>query len=104
MSSWRTARPAPAQVRVLGRGARERIELTLHEGRKHQVKRMCEAVGLPVRRLHRARYAGLDLDGLAPGQWRELTRDEVAALRRELRPLSRTDEAHALVHRLEGRR
>jgi pseudouridine synthase len=76
---------APAQVRLLGRGARgSRIELTLHEGRKHQVKRMCEAVGHPVRRLHRARYAGLDLDGLAPGRWRALTRDEVAALRREV--------------------
>ena len=43
------------------------LELTLHEGRKHQVKRMCEAVGHPVRRLHRSRYAGLDLDGLEPG-------------------------------------
>ena len=76
---------APAEVRVLCRGARaSRIELTLHEGRKHQVKRMCEAVGHPVRRLHRARYAGLDLDGLAPGSWRALMRDEVAALRREV--------------------
>jgi pseudouridine synthase len=72
-------RSAPARARRLGPG---RLELTIHEGRKHQVKRMCEAVGLPVRRLHRSRYAGLDLDGLAPGRWRALTRDEVAALRR----------------------
>jgi 23S rRNA pseudouridine2605 synthase len=70
---------APARVRRLGRG---RIELTLHEGRKHQVKRMCEAVGHPVRRLHRSGYAGLTLEGLAPGASRTLTRDEVAALRR----------------------
>jgi 23S rRNA pseudouridine2605 synthase len=69
---------APAGARRLGKG---RIELTLHEGRKHQVKRMCEAVGHPVRRLHRSRYAGLDLDGLAAGEWRALTSDEVAALR-----------------------
>jgi 23S rRNA pseudouridine2605 synthase len=73
---------APAEVRVVGRSRRSsRLELTLHEGRKHQVKRMCEAVGHPVRQLHRARYAGLDLDGLEPGEWRELTKDEVTALR-----------------------
>ena len=72
-------RTAPARVRKLGRG---RIELTIHEGRKHQVKRMCEAVGHPVRRLHRSGYAGLDLKGLAPGESRVLTREEVVALRR----------------------
>jgi 23S rRNA pseudouridine2605 synthase len=70
---------APAGARRLGAG---RIELTLHEGRKHQVKRMCEAVGHPVRHLHRSRYAGLDLAGLGSGESRELTTDEVAALRR----------------------
>jgi 23S rRNA pseudouridine2605 synthase len=73
---------APAEVRLVGRSRRSsRIELTLHEGRKHQVKRMCEAVGHPVRRLHRIRYAGLDVDSLEPGEWRELTREEVAMLR-----------------------
>jgi 23S rRNA pseudouridine2605 synthase len=71
-------RTAPARVRRLGRG---RVELVLHEGRKRQVKRMLEAVGYPVRRLHRPEYAGLTLDGLAPGEWRELTRGEVEALR-----------------------
>ena len=69
---------APAEVRRLGPS---RLELTLHEGRKHQVKRMCEAVGHPVGRLHRSRYATLTLDGLDPGEWRELTSDEVRALR-----------------------
>jgi pseudouridine synthase len=69
---------AAAAVRRLGP---ERVELTLHEGRKHQVKRMLEAVGHPVRRLHRPRYAGLDLEGLEPGAWRELTRSEIAALK-----------------------
>jgi 23S rRNA pseudouridine2605 synthase len=72
-------RTAPAEVRRLDRA---RIELTLHEGRKHQVKRMCEAIGHPVRRLHRSRYATLTLGGLAPGEWRELAADEVEALRR----------------------
>ena len=69
---------APARARRLGRS---RLELILHEGRKHQVKRMCEAVGHPVTRLHRSRYAGLRLGDLGPGAWRELTADEVAALR-----------------------
>lgn len=71
-------RTAPAQVRRLGPS---RIELTIHEGRKHQVKRMCEAVGHAVLRLNRSRYAGLDLSGLARGEWRELTPSEVAGLR-----------------------
>ncbi len=69
---------APADVRRLDPS---RLELTLHEGRKHQVKRMCEAVGHPVGRLHRSGYATLTLDGLDPGEWRELTADEVQALR-----------------------
>jgi pseudouridine synthase len=76
-------RTAPARVRVLSRGTGSTtLELTLHEGRKHQVKRMCAAVGHPVVRLHRSRYAGLGLEGLEPGDWRELETDEVAALRR----------------------
>jgi 23S rRNA pseudouridine2605 synthase len=58
-----------------------RIELTLHEGRKHQVKRMLAAVGHPVRRLHRSRYAGLTLEGLEPGAWRELEPFEINRLR-----------------------
>ncbi len=75
-------RTAPARARVLRRGRESSVlELTLHEGRKHQVKRMCEAVGHPVRRLHRSRYAGLELGDLAPGEWRELTRAEVESLR-----------------------
>jgi 23S rRNA pseudouridine2605 synthase len=69
---------APARVRRL---APSLIELAIHEGRKHQVKRMLEAVGHPVRRLHRSRYAGLTPDGLEPGAWRELAPGEVAALR-----------------------
>lgn len=62
--------------------APSRVELTLHEGRNRQVRRMLEALGHPVRHLHRSVYAGLTVDGLAPGEWRELDADEVAALRR----------------------
>ena len=56
------------------------IELAIHEGRKHQVKRMLAAVGHPVVRLHRSRYAGLTLKGLGPGESRELTGAEVEGL------------------------
>ena len=70
-------RTAPARVRRL---APSRLELTLHEGRKRQVRRMCEAVGHPVQRLHRREYAGLTVEGVGPGEWRELSEDEVAAL------------------------
>jgi 23S rRNA pseudouridine2605 synthase len=70
---------APARVRRLGRG---RIELTIHEGRNRQVRRMLDAVGHPVTRLHRSVYAGLKLGGLEPGAWRELEPSEVERLRR----------------------
>ena len=69
---------APARAQRLGPS---RIELAIHEGRKHQVKRMLEAVGHPVRSLHRSRYAGLTPAGLEPGGWRELTPGEVESLR-----------------------
>jgi 23S rRNA pseudouridine2605 synthase len=71
-------RTAPARARRLGRG---RVELVLHEGRKHQVKRMLAAVGHPVTRLHRSAYAGLTLEGLEPAEWRELEPLEVERLR-----------------------
>jgi 23S rRNA pseudouridine2605 synthase len=69
---------APAQVRELAPG---RIELRIHEGRNRQVRRMCEAVGHPVLHLHRSAYAGLRVEGLAPGRWRELDPAEVDGLR-----------------------
>jgi 23S rRNA pseudouridine2605 synthase len=71
-------RTAPARACRLGPG---RVELVLHEGRKHQVKRMLAAVGHPVLRLHRVAYAGLTLEGLEPGEWRELETPEVEHLR-----------------------
>jgi 23S rRNA pseudouridine2605 synthase len=71
-------RTAPARAGLLVPG---RVELVLHEGRKHQVKRMLEIVGHPVTRLHRSAYAGLTLEGLEPGRWRELEPREVERLR-----------------------
>ena len=71
-------RTAPARVRRLAPGL---IELSIHEGRNRQVRRMLEAVGHPVTGLHRSRYAGLALDGLLPGAWRDLGDEELALLR-----------------------
>lgn len=64
---------APAEVRRL---APSKLEIGIHEGRNRQVRRMLEHLGHPVKRLHRSRYAGLTLEGLKPGAWRELTPEE----------------------------
>jgi 23S rRNA pseudouridine2605 synthase len=74
-------RTAPARVRRLGERG-EILELTIHEGRKRQVKRMCEAVGHRVRSLERVAFGPLVLGGLAPGAHRRLTNAEVEALSR----------------------
>lgn len=72
---------APAKVRRLQGSALQRIEITIHEGRQHQVKRMLAVVGLRVKKLHRSRYGPLDLADLKPGQWRDLTEEEVDRLK-----------------------
>jgi 23S rRNA pseudouridine2605 synthase len=68
---------APAQVRRL---AADTLELTIHEGRKRQVKRMCEHVGHPVISLERVAFGALALGELAPGAYRRLSQAEVRAL------------------------
>ncbi|MBA2513513.1 MAG: rRNA pseudouridine synthase [Solirubrobacterales bacterium] len=70
---------APALVRKIAAGE---IELTIHEGRKRQVKRMCEAIGHRVKRLERIAFGPLRLGGLAEGGHRRLTEAEVERLRR----------------------
>ena len=67
---------APAEMKVIG--PRE-AELTLTEGRYHQVRRMFASQGCEVLTLHRARFGHLELDGLAAGQWRELSLATFAA-------------------------
>ena len=76
-------RTAPARVRRLGHGE---LELVIREGRNRQVKRMCAAVGHPVRLLRRVRFGPLRLDGLKPGEHRRLSAVEVQALRRAAGP------------------
>jgi len=72
---------APAKVRITARTAgKAALELTIHEGRKRQVRRMCAAVGHPVQRLVRTKIGPLADARLAPGTWRELRPREVRAL------------------------
>jgi 23S rRNA pseudouridine2605 synthase len=71
-------RTAPAQAEKIAPGE---IELTIHEGKKRQVKRMCEAVGHRVKRLERIGFGPLKLGGLAEGGHRRLTEQEIGALR-----------------------
>ena len=78
-------RTLPADVVLLNperRGRSGVLRLTIREGRNRQVRRMCEAVGVPVRRLVRTRIGTLVDRKLGPGEWRELTQDEVRALER----------------------
>ena len=70
---------APARAR---RVASDVVELTIHEGRKRQVKRMCAAVGHPVVGLVRVAFGPLRLDGLEPGEHRRLSAAEVERLRK----------------------
>jgi len=74
-------RTAPARVHVVQSGPdRSAIELTIHEGRNRQVRRMCAAVGLTVRRLVRTHVGSLHDSHLAPGAWRALRPSEVRTL------------------------
>ena len=68
---------SPARVRRVGPGV---LELTIHEGRKRQIRRMCEAVGHRVLSLERVRFGPLLLGTLAPGASRQLSHEEIAAL------------------------
>ena len=75
----------PPKVRLLsGQGDRAELEVTIHEGRNRQIRRMCDAAGLRVTRLRRVAECGLQLGDLPPGSWRPLTDDELAVLRQKL--------------------
>lgn len=75
----------PAQVAVLRReGERTVLSVVIHEGKNRQIRRMCAACGMTVRRLKRVREGSLTLDcTLAPGQWRPLTPAETARLKED---------------------
>lgn len=78
---------SPGQSKLLkaeSSSQRALVELTIHEGRNRQVRRMCEAIGHPVLTLERIRLGFLTLDGLKPGEFRKLTLEEVESLKRGL--------------------
>jgi pseudouridine synthase len=75
---------APAKVTILKTNTdSSRVRLVIHEGRKRIVKRMCAAVGHPVRDLRRLAMGSIRADGLIPGEWRYLSDEEIATLKRE---------------------
>lgn len=81
-------------------GITTKLTITLFEGRNRQVRRMCQAVGHPVRSLTRVSMGPLSLGRLRPGEWRELSADEVAALRNPDRP-EKDRRSHATHSRRE---
>lgn len=72
--------PAVTLIKRTAEGDKAQLEVTIHEGRNRQVRRMCDAAGMPVKRLVRIREGTLELGTLAPGKWRYLTEAEVTAL------------------------
>ena len=83
VSARRRRNRGPAKAEILARGKdTTRLRLTLREGRKREVKRMCAEIGHEVAKLRRTHFAGIETGSLRPGQWRWLRRDEVARLRR----------------------
>jgi 23S rRNA pseudouridine2605 synthase len=96
--------PTHAAVVTLLRfeGDKTWFELTIKEGRNQQVRRMGEATGFPVMRLVRASFAGINAEGLKPGTWRHMTRDELSALKKSYgvpRSLPAPPEAHVVESR-----
>jgi 23S rRNA pseudouridine2605 synthase len=74
---------APAEAKTLRfEGDKTWFELTIKEGRNQQIRRMGEATGFPVMRLARLSFANIDAEGLRPGQWRHMTRDELVKLKK----------------------
>nr|WP_297280066.1 pseudouridine synthase [uncultured Butyricicoccus sp.] len=77
-----TVRPAQVFIRDRALDTEAHIEMTIHEGRNRQIRKMCEKCGLDVRRLKRIAVGELMLDPkLAPGRWRMLTPEEIAYLK-----------------------
>ena len=71
----------PPKVRLLkAEGQKARFQVTIHEGRNRQVRRMCEAAGMTCTRLRRIKEGSLSLGELPVGKWRYLTEDEVRQL------------------------
>lgn len=82
----------PANIQFLGGDSdRSILQMTIHEGRNRQIRRMCEAVGLETIRLKRVSIGSLKLGMLQPGQYRELKKEEIAALKRSAQKAKQTN-------------
>lgn len=74
---------SPAKVRIIKKFDKSTvIELKIHEGRKRQVRRMCDAIGHPIISLKRTQIGRLSLKGLKVGQWRYLNQEEMNYIKR----------------------
>jgi 23S rRNA pseudouridine2605 synthase len=72
----------PSEVRVEGRAEKNTwIKFVIEESRRDLIRRLCAAVGHPATRVFRPEFAGIRVDGLSPGEWRELTSDEIHHLK-----------------------
>ena len=88
-------RTSPAAVDVIGTDRNETHALiTIHEGRKRQIRRMFETVGHPVKRLTRIRVGPVELVDIRSGHWRRLTSEELTALRRAVGLPDETEDSH----------
>lgn len=79
----------PAKVKILKTDeekGQSRLEITIHEGKNRQVRKMCEAIGYKVLALHRSKIAGIEVKNLPLGKWRYLTEDEVNAIKNKRFP------------------
>lgn len=73
----------PAKVKIIKidlEKKQSRLEITIHEGKNREVRKMCEAIGTIVMALHRSKIGQLTLNGLKIGEWRELKKEEIAKL------------------------
>ena len=76
---------APSKIRVLNSDAKaSTVEITIHEGKNRQIRKMCEKVGHPVIMLKRISIGNIQLDSLPEGNWREITKDELEEVRKVL--------------------
>ena len=76
----------PAKVKILKTDEEKnqsRLEITIHEGKNRQVRKMCEAIGHKVLALHRSKIAGIGVKDITLGKWRYLNSKEVNKILRE---------------------
>lgn len=81
LDGYRIRRPQVKLVKA--EGNRARFQVTIHEGRNRQIRRMCQAAGMEVTRLRRIREGSLSLGRLPVGAWRRLTEEEVRRLKQD---------------------